>query len=830
MTTLSWNSNGFFCHLPELQLIISQYKPDFVCLQETHLRPEKTVAMKEYNIYRKDREDNTHGGVAILTHQNNYSSQITLNTNLEAVAVKVLYPEACTICSIYIPPDQNPQLAAIENLIQQLPAPYILTGDFNAYNVLWNYKNISYTNQRGKLIEQILDHATLLNNGAPTHFSAQYGTFSTIDLSLCDTKIAANLHWDVIPSLHGSDHFPVVITNLLKQLSPKPTTIKWDLKNANWPIFTSELDKVNITLTDEPNINLKIKHFEQTIIDISHNTIGAKKLPNNTRIVPWWNKKCQEAVKENNKALKKYKKQQTIDNLIELKKTKAIKRRIIKQSKTTSWQNFVSTINPDTPSKQIWENINKIKGKHILINTTTILKNGEIINKPEDIVNTLAKTFADISSDKQYTEQFLAIKSEAESTEINITNDNDHPLNIPFKIWELNATISKLKNNKSPGPDGIPYELIKHFSDGTKLELLNIFNHIWTTHTFPDSWREAIVIPILKPNKLQTEATNYRPIALSNTICKIMEKMVSNRLTWYLESNHLFSNYQCGFRAGRSTIDQLFKLQTEIQSAFDNKQHLIAIFFDLEKAYDTTWRYNILKTLTEDYKIDGNIMYFIKNFLTNRCFKVRSHGCLSDIQNQDNGVPQGATLSVVLFLIAINKIISCVSFPIKMSLFADDLVVYCKHKNIQNITTQLQNTLNNLQEWTEHTGFRFSPSKTKAVHFCRLRGAHIDPTLKLYGNNLQFTNSIKFLGLIFDKKLTWKTHINYLKSECHRRMNILKTLCSHHWGAHTDTLLTIYRMLIRSKLDYGCIIYNAAKPRLLKSLNVIQSTSLRLSI
>lgn len=308
MVTLSWNCNGLLNHYPELQLLTKQYQPDYICLQETHLKTNQTITCRNYKIYRKDRMHNTYGGVAILTHNNNYSENININTTLEAIAVRIQYPKPITLCSIYIPPDQNPSIENLQNLIAQLPPPYIITGDFNAYNPIWNYNYTSQINDRGKIIEAILDSNTLLNNGAPTHFSTQHGTFSTIDLTLCDPRITSILHWDIIPSLNGSDHFPAIISNLLKTDTPQTKPTGWKLKTADWGKFTTEISKENLYLEQTDDINIKTNHFITKLKEIATNTIGIKKLNNNKRSVPWWNKKCYEAIKNNNKALNKYRK------------------------------------------------------------------------------------------------------------------------------------------------------------------------------------------------------------------------------------------------------------------------------------------------------------------------------------------------------------------------------------------------------------------------------------------------------------------------------------------------------------------------------------------
>ena len=137
-----------------------------------------------------------------------------------------------------------------------------------------------------------------------------------------------------------------------------------------------------------------------------------------------------------------------------------------------------------------------------------------------------------------------------------------------------------------------------------------------------------------------------------------MECMV-NRLVWYLERNKLITPTQSGFRKGRSTPDQLVHLESFVREALVQKQHVTAIFFDLEKAYDTTWKYGILKDL-HGAGLRGRLLLFIAGFLSDR----RVGGTYLKLSEQETGVPQGSILSVTLFCLKINSIVKalCLSF------------------------------------------------------------------------------------------------------------------------------------------------------------------------
>ena len=187
--------------------------------------------------------------------------------------------------------------------------------------------------------------------------------------------------------------------------------------------------------------------------------------------------------------------------------------------------------------------------------------------------------------------------------------------------------------------------------------LLDIYN-IWISSNIPTIWKQAITIPILKKRKDPTNPTSYGPIALTSCTCKTLERMINLRLTWYLESNNLLSNLQTGFGAKRSTIDQIVRIETLIREACIKKEHLVAVLFDLEKAYDTIWPYGKLKDL-KDLGQQGRLPIFIKHFLEDQTFQTRINNTLSDPKQQETGVPQGSILSVIIFKIKINKITTC---------------------------------------------------------------------------------------------------------------------------------------------------------------------------
>ena len=223
-------------------------------------------------------------------------------------------------------------------------------------------------------------------------------------------------------------------------------------------------------------------------------------------------------------------------------------------------------------------------------------ENGTLITDRVEIANTFGAVM-EKSASKNYSKRFQSIKAQKEKQNINFKTNRNLRYNMKFTMRDLKKRRLKKPNNSSPGPDQIRYEILRHHPIETLHILLDIINETWKSDTFPESWREALIIsiPKFKIPKDHFSPLNCRPIALTSSICKTVERMVNERLVWYLEKNGLLAKQQCGYRSSRSTVDHLVRLETFIWDAFIQNQHLVAVFFDSQKAYDTTWKHGILK-------------------------------------------------------------------------------------------------------------------------------------------------------------------------------------------------------------------------------------------
>ena len=335
---IQWNCRGLKPKFDEISLLLSQHKASVLCLQETFLKLDDKITLKGFNIYNHIHTDcqRPSGGSSIFVKSSCPQRNIQLTTELQATAVSVTLDKEITICSIYIPPSFSLKTEHLDSLLRQLPSPYLLLGDFNGHNILWGNKE---NNSRGEIIENFITNndICLMNDKSYTYMHHPTGSFSSIDLSLCHPSLFLDFSWSVCKDQHHSDHFPIVIqsnTSTVEDHNPK-----WKLNKANWEVFQS-LCTETITLESFKDSSDPLSDFTYSLIDISSKCIP-KTSTNPTKSNPWYNDECKEAIKTRKKALNKFKKYPTKDNLNEVKVFRAKARRTIKISKRKSWRSYV---------------------------------------------------------------------------------------------------------------------------------------------------------------------------------------------------------------------------------------------------------------------------------------------------------------------------------------------------------------------------------------------------------------------------------------------------------------------------------------------------------
>ena len=282
-------------------------------------------------------------------------------------------------------------------------------------------------------------------------------------------------------------------------------------------------------------------------------------------------------------------------------KAEAIKKRTLRRLKRQSWDSFVTNLEPRGANPKTWQFIKAMKGKgnEPPIDGTDIETEGGIISQPSEKAAAFLEQF-DVSSK-------LGSANARISHPVACAMASQAPcsLNTPLQQSELDHSLNCLKDT-AMGADKVHNKMLKNLDANNRSFLLHVFNRIHATGYVPKSWKEAVVIPLIKPGKPRKKKCSYRPISLTPCPCKAYERVINARLSWMLESKNLLPKSQSGFRAGRSTLDNIIALEQRIRRGWSERKKTYAIFLDMKKAFDLVWIPGLLKKLAQNRRDWGH--------------------------------------------------------------------------------------------------------------------------------------------------------------------------------------------------------------------------------
>ena len=368
-----------------------------------------------------------------------------------------------------------------------------------------------------------------------------------------------------------------------------------------------------------------------------------------------------------------------------------------------------------------------------------------------------------------------------------------------------------------------------------------IITNLWTTEKVPASFKETVIRPFLKdPEKDPTDPGNYRPVSLLNTLMKVYEQVLKERVVAVLEENNYFSTIQAAYRKGRSTADHILVLQelfyhyryTKI--GLRNKKGMVPLymaFMDLTKAFDTVPRKLLFQKL-RIAGVGGKMLRVIKNLYSNNRAKVRIGDYESEYFNINSGVMQGSKLGPILFNIFINDLlvelhnskagakigrcyISALGFADDVSLVADR-------------PEKLQALIVICGKWAEKNGMSFNISKCKAMVLNRSKKGL---SFSLSGTEIEIVEKIKYLGVIWSRSRQtslYSRHISKMLEKAETRINAIRHMGFHSDGLRPETSVRMYKILVRPILEYAAQVlsYSHYYVKERKANNIEEPTSI----
>jgi hypothetical protein len=343
----------------------------------------------------------------------------------------------------------------------------------------------------------------------------------------------------------------------------------------------------------------------------------------------------------------------------------------------------------------------------------------------------------------------------------------------------------------------------------------------------PTDWLSANVCAIYKKHRAPKNLPkSYRPISLTSALVKLFERMILTRLVAFLDARCFFSRFQSGFRKNHSTLDLIYRLIDRAQSAFASRSHVSVVFLDIASAFDTVWHAGLLHKL-HSAGIRGKAWRWIHAFLSNRKLRVVSNGQFSRWFEVSAGVPQGSILGPFLFLVFINDIPTLTHTV--LAIFADDVAVWSSYDDADMADFNLQAALDEIHTWSTRWHVSFSASKTVAMRFSRRHRLPAPPGLRLGESPLNWVTVARYLGVLFNPRLTWTPQCNQIVSSTYNMAYKLSRVITST-GPPPKLIRQLTRVLVESKMTYAWPLWQPPTERHWRKLEAAVCLPLRCAL
>ncbi|CAG9103079.1 unnamed protein product [Plutella xylostella] len=716
-----FNANSLKDQKEQIHKFLNDHHIDILLVQETFLKPHmKNPNISNYKIIRHDRLSATLGGTLIYYRSGlhvccvNTPELVSLEASVCRLAMTG-HPDLY-IASCYQPSGKVIKTEDLKSLLD-MGNNVILAGDFNSKHKSFNCR---VNNPNGYILFNFMDEYMfdVVAPMEPTHypFNPEHQP-DILDIALLKNISLSLNKLEVIHEL-DSDHRPVILglgdANSL--FSPTKTITNWDrlsqrLGSASPSDIANLPSQINSTVEIDTAINALSGHLQTVITDCTRRvpamTPHRWRLPDDMKAL----------LRAKHAATRAHDLFPSRENKDRLRSLHLKCKSRMKALRSERWDSLLDDIRPTHTA--FWR-------------LTRALKSDTVVDMPP-----LSKPDNSLAFDDDEKAECLALSLEAQcspseehpdSTFIQVVDEEvGRRVSLPpvdsldlVTVSEVKLVIKDLHCKKAPGSDGVSNRVLKNLSASLILLLVTIFNSAMANCYFPDLWKIADVIGIHKTGKARNLPSSYRPISLLISLGKVYERLLSDRLKKIAYAQGLIPNEQFGFRAQHSCVNQVHRITEYILDCFHRKRPkgTAALFFDIAKAFDKVWH----------------------NGLIFKLFTL--------------GIPDRHT-------------------HVSLALYADDTAIYLRDRFKGKVQHgHLQSATNALGEWFRKSRMEVNPEKSTAVYFSRaLRRPNTapQPNITLFGKPIPWSDHVKYLGVTFDSRLSFASHIRrYLKVSSNR--------------------------------------------------------------
>lgn len=789
----------------------SQYKPlDFIALTETWL--DDGVSNNElfpdlYNVFRADRRYSAvglsrGGGVLLAVRSNLKASEIDI-TNVcplfnsvqlvDVVGVRV-FQNSCTlnIFVVYIPPRVTSQhlsifFEAIGALLLACRGKSVIVGDFN----ITKYAESLSSSIHDRDVKRLNNLCKLLDL-KQTNF-VKNASGKILDLVLTSEPTSVKRAEDVLTGEEA--HHPALYIRLAKSTTTqKPeclisNNISYNFRLADLPSLYKLISEASwSSVTNKADVNDAVDEFYTILYSAFEKCVPKTSPARQAKYPPWFSAEVRKKIRTKYLCWRDYKRTGDSGSYQRFKELRSE----LKDDIRTCYHVFMrhTEVQIDSNPKKFWSYLNHKSGRQSIPNH--LLCGDRTVDGVQGVVDAFAFHFSDTFKSCKSCSRTACkedeLPDEAVSGDLAIRCIGDA---------EILQGFYKIKRNFSSGPDGIPGFLAFDSRFALLKPLKHVFNLILTTSCFPDRWKVSRVVPVFKKGN-RLDISNYRPIAILNNLCKVLEFCLHNPIISHVKTR--ISEFQHGFIPGRSTTTNLFVVTQFIYDHLDNSSQVDVIYTDFSRAFDRL-NHNLLFNKFHRFRFSKQLINLFKSYFSGRSQYVENRGVRSAAYSIVSGVPQGSILGPLFFNIFMDDIVSRLSAH--HLLYADDMKLFYQIQTREDCL-RLQRDLDIMVDWCNDNCLPLNVSKCSVLSFYRIK----NPILFDYNlchDILVRPSAVTDLGVIFDSQLTFVPHIEEIISKSYKCMGFLMRSGRQF---RCDTLVRLFNAFVRSRLEYASLIWS----------------------
>lgn len=813
------NIRSFNCNFDEFSIYLNTLNVhvDVVILSETWFGVDGVQSVVGYRDYHSCRTDKRGGGVSLYVSnhlKSKINSDLTFNSHIAefcSVDISTLSQQKFNVTGFYRPPDSAAIIPFCDLLRDKILASFspsqkvLLGGDANI-NLLSNDASANvYVNLFRS--SYFLPYITV-----PTRVTDSTAT-------LVD-HIWSNVIIDVKAGVFTSDitdHFMSFACLLHKKV--ESNVVKRTFRDCSQRcIDRLKVEISNSLLTfhvyDSLDVNLRTSIFCKIFWNAYNIScpIRVKYISKARLMKPWFSGDLVRLCNLKHELFRRYRSGEIDYSVYRVNKNKFTAS--LKKAKINYFRNKFDMCRNDM--KSTWCNIRKILGNGGRRQVEKLVNGDVTVRGPAEIPGVFNDFFASIAI-KLRNDIPVGVSSPLDYMGVPSPFSLDAELVSELEVFRMISSLA----NKSGRLNTIPVFIFKALNDVISPVICNLFNSSLLEGSFPDVLKVAEVIPIHKSGSL-VDVSNYRPISTLPVLSKVFERLMRVRLLSFFDQHSTLSEHQFGFRLGHETGDAILEFLDCCYKSLDAKKHLISIFLDLSKAFDTI-DHEILLAKLNHVGVRGRVLEWLTSYLCRRKQFVTVDAHSSGVLDIYTGVPQGSVLGPLLFLVFINDM-SCSSDIINFVHFADDTTLFVSGEDLGVLRGTVNEELVRIDNWLIANKLSLNVNKTTFMVFSH---SHIpnDLTIQIRGLCLERVNVTKFLGVYIDDKLIFKSHIDHVCGKVSKSLGILYKLTSY---VPCDVLLSLYYSLVHSHFIYALTSWGGSAAIHMEKLNVLQRRAIKL--